>query len=927
MARSLTIVEIDIPAFTQNSPPNSPVPEQTFRFTTDTAYLPSTIDAIPSIRDVKITPAIISLGGDLGQRATVEVVLKDHKHVFASESYDSGTFWGKFRARYGLKLRGYPLRVLRGVVGDTIETMETRHFIIESTDGPTTKGEYKIIAKDVLKFADGDRAQAPTLSSGSLLADITATAGTLTLTPSGSGDEYGPSGYAAIGGKEIVQYSRLGIDAYDVLLVHGDGNSPTSIVDALSTPHTISVNGNATASTSQSKFGGASIVFDGTGDFLDLDGSSEFAFGSNDFAIDFQARFSSFTGSPILYDSRPTGITNGPYATIFVSATGQASYFVNNVAVIQAGSLATNTWYHFALARYSGVTRLFVDGVLIGTFTDTVVYLNGTSRPRIAANGSGAGNLLTGWIDEIKVSNGAARFAQAFTPPTAAYSAAGSGDVLTVIRARYNTLAAAHTAGDRVQLCLEYLGDDVADIIYDLLTNYANIDPDFITLANWQTETGTYLNTLYSALIAEPTPVNELVAELIEQASLVVWWDDISQQVRLQVLRAVSTTADTYNDDNTMMGSLEVREQPERRISQVYTYFNKINPLVNQDQIDNYGSSIVTVDADAEAEYGSASIKKIFSRWIPAGGRAVASSVNDILLARFVTPPRRVSFRVMRYSGDAPALGLGYQVEGWPFQGQTGAADMVPVQIVRLNPRADIFEVEAEEIFAGAEAAGGSPDNHTILIDSNTLNVNLRTMHDSLYSTAVSGTTVACTILAGILVGSSSTANPAFDVGSWASGVIINLTVLGRIEGAGGAGGTPSGSAGHAGGAGGKALYTRYPINLTDEDGAIWGGGGGGGSGAGNAPLESAYGGGGAGQVPGFAGATTTTGGPATPASGSIAASGAGGGPGLSGSTGGAEEAGPGGAGGAAGSAIDGITSGPVTTIGGAGDRRGGQIN
>ena len=108
MTKALTYVEIDIPAFTQNSPPNSPLTMQTYRFAVDAGYLPfATIDAIPSIRDVSIDPAMVSLGQDIGQRATVTVTFKDHRHIFAGEAFSSGTFWGKFRARYGLKLRGY----------------------------------------------------------------------------------------------------------------------------------------------------------------------------------------------------------------------------------------------------------------------------------------------------------------------------------------------------------------------------------------------------------------------------------------------------------------------------------------------------------------------------------------------------------------------------------------------------------------------------------------------------------------------------------------------------------------------------------------------------------------------------------------------------------------------------------------------------
>src|SRR5262245_34453475 len=111
--KSLTYVEVDVAAWSQSSP-DSPSTELTFRFAIDTAYLPSDIDCIPSIKEVNVTPAIIGLGSDLGQRASITVTFRDHRHIFAGESFTAGTFWGKWRARYGLKLRGHPLRLIRG---------------------------------------------------------------------------------------------------------------------------------------------------------------------------------------------------------------------------------------------------------------------------------------------------------------------------------------------------------------------------------------------------------------------------------------------------------------------------------------------------------------------------------------------------------------------------------------------------------------------------------------------------------------------------------------------------------------------------------------------------------------------------------------------------------------------------------------------
>src|SRR5690606_26197605 len=115
-----------------------------------------------------------------------------------------------------------------------------------------------------------------------------------------------------------------------------------------------------------------------------------------------------------------------------------------------------------------------------------------------------------------------------------------SGDVLTLTRGQFGTTAAAHQAQDRVQLCLYYQGEDPADIIADLLIGYANVPSDQIPIGDWKEETAAYLRRVYTSLIAEPTPVRDLVAELVEQAALVLIPDDIAKLIRLQVLRTIA---------------------------------------------------------------------------------------------------------------------------------------------------------------------------------------------------------------------------------------------------------------------------------------------------------------------------------------------------------------------------------------------------
>ena len=61
--------------------------------------------------------------------------------------------------------------------------------------------------------------------------------------------------------------------------------------------HAVTLNGNAARSSVQSKFGGYSTAFDGTGDYLSLSDSEDWNFGAGDFTIEFWVRPSVISGA------------------------------------------------------------------------------------------------------------------------------------------------------------------------------------------------------------------------------------------------------------------------------------------------------------------------------------------------------------------------------------------------------------------------------------------------------------------------------------------------------------------------------------------------------------------------------------------------------------------------------------------------------
>jgi len=213
------------------------------------------------------------------------------------------------------------------------------------------------------------------------------------------------------------------------LLLHGDGaNGSTTITDSSPTPKTVTAVGNAQISTAQSKFGGASIAFDGNGDYLTLPSSNDFSFGLGDFTVEGWVYFLGFSAA----DAR--GIfqqANSLFATSTtsscavstrpVSGTNRWHIYANNTFYDSATTLNASTWYHFALVRNASNTRLYVNGnSTIGPISDGRDY-SGTTLGIGSIYGTDSRYNHNGYIDEFRITKGVARYTTDFTPSAAPF--------------------------------------------------------------------------------------------------------------------------------------------------------------------------------------------------------------------------------------------------------------------------------------------------------------------------------------------------------------------------------------------------------------------------------------------------------------------------------------------------------------------------
>lgn len=185
-------------------------------------------------------------------------------------------------------------------------------------------------------------------------------------------------------------------------------------------PKTIAVNGNTVLSSVQSKFGGFSIALDGTGDFLSVASNTDFGFGTSDFTI--EGWFWKNTATQmVLFDTRTSGASQ---FSVYVesNAAGNLRLFVNGSYVLtSSNNMTTGAWNHVAISRAVGVTRFFINGaVSTNTYADTNDY--GTTKPLVIGATWAGGTSVAGFVDEVRVSKGVARYTNTFTPAVAEFA-------------------------------------------------------------------------------------------------------------------------------------------------------------------------------------------------------------------------------------------------------------------------------------------------------------------------------------------------------------------------------------------------------------------------------------------------------------------------------------------------------------------------
>jgi len=192
-----------------------------------------------------------------------------------------------------------------------------------------------------------------------------------------------------------------------------------SIVDKSQTTN-LKLVGNTTGSTTQVKFANTkSMYFDGSGDYIDTNKNLQGDFGTGDFTVEGWFYLNEAIGAVRVLLGSGTGDGNDEFMLVLES-NGKLTYDWFSVSdYIQSTSTITAyTWHHIALTRSGTQLDLWLDGTSVASNSSHSHNYNGTSTFKIGMSRAGA-FFWNGYIQDVRISNGLARYTANFTPPTA----------------------------------------------------------------------------------------------------------------------------------------------------------------------------------------------------------------------------------------------------------------------------------------------------------------------------------------------------------------------------------------------------------------------------------------------------------------------------------------------------------------------------
>jgi len=188
------------------------------------------------------------------------------------------------------------------------------------------------------------------------------------------------------------------------------------IYDA-STKNVLETVGNAQVDTAVTKFGSGSMYFDGSGDYLIAQSSEDFDF-PGDFTIEMWLNLDNVTSTWQAIISRAYAISGG-WRLYKLTGSNNLVWYSSSSAIATTSNspLASGVWGHVAVVRSGSTISIYIDGILRGSGTNSTSYIPGNYDLEIGSGVVTSSFPMTGYIEDLRITKGLARYTSNFTPP------------------------------------------------------------------------------------------------------------------------------------------------------------------------------------------------------------------------------------------------------------------------------------------------------------------------------------------------------------------------------------------------------------------------------------------------------------------------------------------------------------------------------
>jgi hypothetical protein len=635
---------------TCQDPNNYEKGERTLYFCKPASNIPKTKPYIPSVASVstaptKINPTNIDRNSSpLGQRAATTVVFDDHPHsdfqvdpYLADRNYnplDRGTFWSKWVARNPY-YQNRPLRVYEQYVGD-----EYGITIV----GSSSVGGASVVS---LSLPSG-------LQQGDLVLLFIGASGNFPTLPTGwtnvntysIGTEYARFAYKVMGSTPdtTVSATASGSNAAGCVALRGIDISQLSVASA-------------TGSTGMPNPPNQNTIYPGgiclAVGFLDDDSVASSVTPPAGFQSVFNVEAPSF-GQTLMVASKLTLGSGGINPNAF-GGSGTDEWIALTIALGPTKKPPVRSYFIDSVQGPDSNGRVQIvakDPLKLADRQKAQVPTPSRGTLRVALNTTDTTIDIALSVVADYPAPGIVRIDdELITYTTSAIETISSVDYVRltgVTRATNGTIAASHAAATLVQICTEYDDEQVWDVVYDLLTTYAGIDPSFIPYSDWDAEGTVWLAQFnVSAILSQPRGVGEILGEILEQVLLYIWWDERDQQIKLRAIRPLIGNAPIFSDNaNIIENTVALTTDPKNRVSQIWVYWDQSNKAEAVDKESNFKKLRIRADLEAESpeKYGESRVRKIYARWIQNDAQAINLSAR--LLGASFDNPKVLKLRV-----------------------------------------------------------------------------------------------------------------------------------------------------------------------------------------------------------------------------------------------------------------------------------------